>query len=167
MLQVQYREMHQLLDVAIGDCAPELLTQRAPGSTINSIGAIYAHTIFGEDGIVNGLIRGMKPVYYANGWAEQVGLAMPTGGLEPEWDIEFDLGTFRDYAADVHRTTQQWLGSASDDELARMVDAGFAPPMPAGTLLATLMLWHVATHQGEISALKGVSGAVGLDLTSH
>jgi hypothetical protein len=164
-LQMQYRESHKLLEAAVADCKPDMLSKRHPGSTINSIGAIYGHTVFGEDGIINGLIRGAKPVYYANGWAEQIGLEMPQGGLEPDWSPAIDLAAFSQYAKDVHTTTEAWLGSASDEELAKIVNAGFAPPMPASALLGTLMLWHVGTHQGEISALKGVDGLVGLDMS--
>jgi hypothetical protein len=167
MLQTQYREMHNLLEMAVGDCPPEVTANRLPGATINSIGAIYAHTIFGEDGIVNGLIKGQRPLYYAGGWADRIGIPMPQGGLEPGWRVTLDLATFRQYAKSVHQATEEWLGSASDDELARVVNPGFAPPMPAGVLMGTLMLWHVATHQGEISALKGVQGRVGLDMTAH
>ncbi len=167
MLHAQYREMHQLLEVAIGDCTSASLTKRLPGATINSIGPIYAHTIFSEDGLVNGLVRGRTPIYHAGGWAKQIGIPMPQGGLEPDWDVTLDLAAFRDYANEVYKDTEEWLGGASEEELARVVNPGFTPPMPAGTLMGTVMLWHVATHQGEISALKGAQGLVGLNLTSH
>jgi hypothetical protein len=37
--------------------------------------------------------------------------------------------------------------------------------MPVRSFVANLLAWHVATHQGEVSALKGVHGVNGLDLT--
>jgi hypothetical protein len=37
--------------------------------------------------------------------------------------------------------------------------------MPVRSFVADLLAWHVATHQGEISALKGVQGLEGLVLT--
>jgi hypothetical protein len=36
--------------------------------------------------------------------------------------------------------------------------------MPVRSLVTNILAWHVATHQGEISALKGVQGFNGLDL---
>jgi hypothetical protein len=162
MLRQQLQAMHNYLEAAIGDCTPGVLSTRLPGATINSPGAIYAHTIFGEDGILNGLARGTTPVYYAQGWAQKIGLEMPKGGLEPDWKVDFDLGLFREYAAAVYRASDEYLASASDAELDRVVDPGFIPPLPVSALVGNVLLWHAATHQGEISALKGVQGFDGL-----
>jgi hypothetical protein len=133
-----------------------------PGAKINSIGAIYAHSVFSEDGILNGAVRGTTPVYFAGGWADKVGLEMPQGSLEPDWNPQVDLGLFREYAAAVYQATDEYLAGASDDELTRAVDLKFVPPMPVSTLIANVLVWHTATHQGEISALKGVQGVNGL-----
>lgn len=157
--------LHGTLEAAVGDCADETIARKLPGSTINSIGAIYAHTVFGEDGLLNGLVRGQTPVYFAQGWAEKVGLEMPQGAMEPDWKVSLDLGLFRQYARKVYDATYQYLDTASDEDLDKIVDAGFAPPMPARSFMANILAWHVATHQGEISALKGVQGLDGLVLT--
>lgn len=164
-LRHQMAEMHRVLEQAIGDCSPEVAAKKFPGATVNSIGAIYAHTVFSEDGLLNGLIRGQTPVYYTAGWAQKVGLDMPQGGLEPDWNPKLDLGTFREYATAVHKATDDYLASATDADMEKVVDAGFAPPMPVSTFIGNILLWHVATHQGEISALKGVQGLNGLDMT--
>jgi hypothetical protein len=142
-----------------------MLARKLPGSTINSVGAVYAHTIFSEDGILNGLIRGGAPVYFAGGWATKCGLEMPKGGMEPDWDVTLKLDVFRQYAAAVYRATDEYLAAASDAELDRVVDPGFAPPMPVRAMFANVLAWHAATHQGEISALKGVQGVNGLDFS--
>lgn len=164
-LQQQMQSMHGMLEQAIGDCPAETLARKLPGSTINSIGAIYAHTIFGEDGLLNGLVRGGTPVYFAGGWAPKVGLDMPQGGMEPDWAVTLDIDLFRQYAAAVYQTTDEYLATASDAELDRVIDPGFAPPMPVRSFVANILAWHAATHQGEISALKGVQGLNGLVLT--
>jgi hypothetical protein len=164
-LRQQMEALHGVLEAAVGDCPEEALPKKLPGASINSIGAIYAHTIFGEDGILNGLVRGGTPVYYARGWAQKIGIDMPAGTMEPDWAPSIDLGLFREYAADVYKETDAYLASVSSDELERVVDPGFAPPMPVRLLFANILAWHVATHQGEISALKGVQGLNGLDLT--
>jgi hypothetical protein len=161
-LREQMQALHGTLEAAIGDCSPDALTRKLPGSTINSIGAIYAHTIFGEDGLLNGLVRGAKPVYFADGWAPRIGVDMPQGGMEPDWTVKLDLGLFREYAAAVYAATDQYLATATDADLARVVDPGFAPPTPVLSFVANTLAWHVATHQGEISALKGVQGVNGL-----
>jgi hypothetical protein len=165
LLQQQVAEVHRLLESAIRDCPQEVLAKRLPGATITSIAAIYAHTVFGEDGLLNGLARGETPVYYKSGWAEKIGIAMPQGGLEPDWDVDMNLELFRQYAADVYRSTDEYLAGADDAEFARTIDPGFAPPMSVSTFVGNVLVWHVATHQGEISALKGIQGLNGLDMT--
>lgn len=165
LLRGQMESMHATLEAAIGDCPNAVLARKLPGSTITSIAAIYAHTVFGEDGLMNGLVRGATPVYYAGGWAQKIGLEMPQGGLEPDWDVKYDLGLFRSYAAAVYQSTDDYLASASDAEFDRIVDAGFAPPMPIKAFVGNILLWHIATHQGEISALKGAQGINGLVLS--
>lgn len=85
--------------------------------------------------------------------------------MEPDWDISLDMDVFRQYAAAVYAATDEYLANVSDAELEKVVDAGFAPPMPAGSFVANILAWHVATHQGEISALKGVQGLEGLVVT--
>jgi hypothetical protein len=42
-----------------------------PGAKINCIGAIDAHTVFSEDGILNGALRGVTPVDFTGGWADK------------------------------------------------------------------------------------------------
>jgi len=69
-LQQQMQALHGTLEAAILDCPADALTRKLPGSTINSIGAIDAHTVFSEDGLLNGLVRGGTPVYFAGGWEE-------------------------------------------------------------------------------------------------
>ena len=161
-LQQQMQSLHGTMDAAMSDCSAEVLAGKLAGSTINSVGAVYAHTIFSEDGLVNGLVRGGTPVYFAGGWAPKVGLEMPQGGMEPDWAVTLPLDIFRQYAAAVGKATSEYLSSATDAELERVVDPGFAPPMPVRTLFANVLAWHLASHQGEISALKGVQGVNGL-----
>jgi len=164
-LREQMQTLHSILEVAIGDCPQDKAANKLPGSAINSIGAIYAHTVFGEDGMVNGLMRGQKPVYFASGWADKIGLEMPQGSMEPDWNVSLDLDLFRAYASEVYKATYDYLDTATDADLEKIVDAGFAPPMPARSFVANILAWHIATHQGEISALKGVQGLDGLVFT--
>src|SRR3989304_8983407 len=116
-LQQQMQALHGTMEARIGDCPPDALTRKLPGATINSIGAIYAHTIFGEDGLLNGLVRGETPVYFAGGWAPKVGLEMPQGSMEPDWAVTPAIKLFCRYAAAVYEATDQDLATVSDAEL--------------------------------------------------
>ena len=161
-LREQMEAMHGTLEAAIGDCKPDTVARKLPGSTINSIGAIYAHTIFSEDGLLNFMVRGEAPVYMKDGWASKIAIDMPQGGMEPDWNIKMDLPLFREDAAAVYKATDHYLSSVTDDELERVVDLKFAPPMSIRSFFGNVLAWHAATHQGEVSALKGVQGVDGL-----
>jgi hypothetical protein len=71
LLRAQNAEMHRILEAAIGDCTSDMVGACLPGAKINSIGAIYAHTVFSEDGILNGALRGVTPVDFTGGWADK------------------------------------------------------------------------------------------------
>ena len=131
-LRQQMQALHGTLEAAIRDCPAEVLAKKFPGSTINSVGAIYAHTIFGEDGILNGLVRGGTPVYFAGGWAPKVGLDMPKGGMEPDWAVTLDLDLFRQYAAAVTRPpTSTCRRSATTNSIVSSI-RGLLRPCPCG-----------------------------------
>ena len=68
-------------------------------------------------------------------------------------------------AAAVYAATDDFLANASDADLDRIIDLGFAPPMSMWAFFANVLVWHAATHQGEVSALKGVQGLNGLDMS--
>ena len=161
-LRQQMQTFHGIMESAIGDCNEALMAHSFAGGKVNSIAAIYAHTVMSEDGLLNGLVRGGTPLYYRDGWAGKIALDMPRGSMEPNWDVAYDPALFRQYAAAVYAETDTYLASVSDDELAKIVDAGFAPAMPVESFVANILAWHVATHQGEISALKGAQGVEGL-----
>ena len=161
----QMNALHGILEAAIADCPADALTKKLPNAKINTIGAIYAHTVFSEDGMLNGMIRGQAPVYIAGGWAEKIGVDMPRGTMEPDWTVDIDIDLFRQYAAKVYEATDKYLDTVTDEELGRIIEPGFTPPMPVLSFISTVLAWHVGTHQGEISALKGVQGLEGLVLT--
>jgi hypothetical protein len=129
----QMAEMHGYLELAIGDCPPEVLAKWLPGATINSVGTIYAHTVFAEDGLLNGLVMGETPVYHQGGWAQKIGIEMPAGGFEGDWDPSLDLALFRQYAAGVCRSMERLPGNGRRRRLGAhrgprlcSADAGFS-----------------------------------------
>jgi hypothetical protein len=167
VLADQANYAHRIMEMAVGDCPDEIWRAQLPNAKIVSASSVYAHTVFSEDGILNGMVRGTTPVYYADGWADKIGVKMPQGSIEDGWDPQYDLATFREYAQSVYKASSAYIESASDEELERMVDTGFAGVQPVRSIFGNILLWHAATHQGEISALKGVQGIHGLVMTSH
>ncbi|MCO5203333.1 MAG: DinB family protein [Chloroflexi bacterium] len=166
LLKAQYAQAHGIIQTAIGDCDPETLHHVGEGSTLGNIAAVYAHTVFAEDMVVNGMVRGQAPVYQAGGWAARVDVPMPQSPMQNiDWakGVTMDLASFNEYAKAVFAATDEFIAGASDADMDRMVMNPIAgKEEPVGVVLGTLGLWHLQSHQGEIAALKGVQGKKGL-----
>jgi hypothetical protein len=61
----------------------------------------------------------------------------------------------------MYAATDDFLATASDDALDAEVAAG-GGKMPLGRWVGAVGVWHVMSHQGEISAVKGAQGLKGL-----
>jgi hypothetical protein len=165
LLREQLERHHEVLEATIGDCTPETIGQRVDGATIDSIGTIYAHTIYSEDALVQGMIQGRPPLFHSQGWAERTGTDLPQNPVQGEhWQNvgPIDLERFRPYAQAVYAATAEYLDGAADEEMQRVVDTRFRGEMPVWAILSHIVAWHAANHTGEIAALKGVHGLRGL-----
>lgn len=154
---------HGTVDSMLADCGDKLNT-RLPNATINSIASIYAHMVFAEDGIINGVFQGKPLLYIAEGWEAKTGLPHPGGPRQTEdWasKVQMDLAKFQEYAKAVYAQTDAYLASLPDTEVARKVQ-GPIGETTLGWFLGTILATHFPGHAGEIAALKGVQGLKGL-----
>jgi uncharacterized damage-inducible protein DinB len=162
LLRAQYQQSNSILEQVIDDCDADTLRHEA-GGTIGTIGSIYAHTVFDQDGMFVG--AGREPSIWATGgWAEKTGLGEMSGRQTQEWAQtahDMDLPALREYAREVYAATDAYLEGLSDEDLAEEIET-FAGTQPRGQYLGTICLWHIANHQGEIAALKGAQGLKGL-----
>ena len=166
LLKAQFAQAHGIMQTAIGDCDAAPVHLLGEGSTLGNIAAVYAHTVFGEDMVVNGMVRGQAPVYHAGGWGAKVNVPMPQSPMQDiDWarGVTMDLASFNDYAKAVFAATDEFIAGASDADMDRMIMNPIAgKEEPVAMVLGTLGLWHLQSHQGEIAALKGVQGKKGL-----
>ncbi len=163
-LQQQLATGHAILEQTIGDCSQEALDKNLPNATIGSIGSVYAHTVFGEDGIANGRLQGKPRIYDSEGWAEKLSVKPPEGPMQtPEWrqGVRMELASFHEYAKSVYAATEAYVSGLADADLDRKIDTGFAGEQTIAWMVG-LLINHVDTHTGEIAALKGVQGLKGL-----
>ena len=155
---------HQrVLEGTMSDVDDELANRPTQGSA-NPIGASYAHTVLSEDAIVNGMLKGESPLS-AGGWAGRTGIdrEMPwTAADLGQWyhSVQVDLPALRQYARAVFAQSEEFIGSASDEILAREV-ADFGTPMPLATAFEIFVTGHCNSLAGEISAIKGTFGKKG------
>lgn len=164
VLREQLKQSHEILEQAVADLDADQLHRRV-GENIQPIAAIYAHTITGEDMLVNGQLRGQTPIFQSGGWAERLGFGPGDGMLTDDWSATVritDLAAARDYAAQVYAATDDYVASLTEADLDRVFDTGWMGETSVGSYLATIIVWHAVQHGGEICALKGCMGGKGL-----
>ncbi len=162
LLRAQFAWIHQLLAGTMSDCSQETADHRGEGWAISPISAIYAHIAITQDGIVHGLVQGRPTLLESDGWDGKLGLDAVGPRDASSWaDKRFDLATVRDYAAAVQAATDAFLSEAPDDLLEKAMETPMGEQR-AIDMLANVGVAHVASHWGEIAALRGVQGEKGL-----
>lgn len=165
VLRQQLAGYHDILEQTVGDCRQETLDRNLPGATITNVGSVYAHVVFSEDQLIQGMLQGRPPLYQSQGWASRLNVPMSASPeLNPDWarSVRMDLAPFREYAKAVYAATDAYVAGLSAADLERKVDTGFVGEQSVAFVLGNIAAWHVAEHGGEIAALKGVQGLKGL-----
>ena len=165
LLRQQLAGHHDILEQTIADCAQQTLDRNLANATITNIGSIYAHIIFSEDGIIQGMLQKKPLVHQSQGWASRLNVAMPSSPtFDPTWGraVRMHLPSFREYAKAVYAASDAYVSSLGPADLERKVDTGFVGEQTVGYVLGNIAIWHVAEHNGEIGALKGAQGLKGL-----
>lgn len=177
LLREQLRGARETLGGTTKDLSAETAQWIPPGSAL-PIGAAYAHAVLLMDGVVNGMVRGTRPLYAA-AFEGKTGVSEPhpgsadEGPRDPEemgrvfadWcrSLKVDLPALHGYAAAVFDEADGWLAGLSDADLERTVD--LAPfglgPSTVAFVLSAIVIGHVYCHAGEIAALKGTRGLKG------
>lgn len=153
----------------LGQVTADLTQEQAdwqPPGIANPIGAMYWHTISGADDIAYRWAQGEEPLRQREGWDDRV-LTVSVPEPEPGGDwlaymraIRVDLTALNDYAKAVAEALQGWLGSLTPEDLERAIETPIGEYTLA-KMLDIFVIWHINSHCGEISALKGCQGAKG------
>jgi hypothetical protein len=154
---------HGTCAAIMGDCG-DAVNKQVPNASITSIGSIYAHMVFAEDAIINGMLQGKPMMYQSDGWEAKTGSPFP--GMPPslgDWAKTFkmDYPKFQEYANAVFANTDSYLANLSDADLEKKVQTPIGE-QTIGWAVTTLLGTHAPQHAGEIAALKGVQGMKGL-----
>lgn len=156
--------VHDILEQTVADCNAETLSRSFPNATISNIGSIYAHSIFSEDAIVQGMFQGKSPIFHSEGWGSKLSVQMPANPeMNLEWGrgVKLELPSFREYAKAVYEATDNYIHHLSDSELERKLPTPLGE-QSLGWMVANVLVTHPVMHFGEIAALKGVQGLRGL-----
>src|SRR5436853_286696 len=75
LLRMQLENAHDTLEGTLGDISAED-AHREPGGRAFKPAANYAHVIFAEDNVVNGMLR-HEPPLHASSWTGRTGFSEP------------------------------------------------------------------------------------------
>jgi uncharacterized damage-inducible protein DinB len=149
-----------LVHTAVHDLTPEQLRwSPAPGA--NSIGWLVWHLTRVQDDHV-AEVAGREQVWTAEGFAQRFGLPFDDSATGYGFSAD-DVAAVRvgdpqlllDYAAAVHAQSEQFLQGLTDDDLDRVVDRRWDPPVTLGVRLVSVLSDDLQ-HIGQAAYLKGL-----------
>ena len=132
-----------------------------PSPTANSIAWLLWHSARVQD-VQMADIAGVEQVWTRDGWVERFGLDLPrddTGyGHSPEdvAKVHAPANLLAGYYHAVHKLTLEYVASIDADELARVVDTRWDPPVTASARLVSC-IDDCAQHLGQAAYVLGIA----------
>ena len=143
----------------VGGLDEDQLAHR-PAPDANSIAWLVWHVARGQDAQVAG-VAGTEQVWTREGWVERFGLDLDPADhgyghtSEQVGKVRASGELLADYLAAVHRATAAYLDMLSDDDLDRVVDDRWDPPVTLGVRLVSIAD-DDAQHVGQAAYLRGL-----------
>ncbi len=159
-LKKQLESMWHLQNAALESVTDEIVMQQ-PSGTVSPIGVIWLHMVNAQDNFT-GILAG-KTSLWRQGWSEKFDLAQaPNIGEDwtPYYETSLTVDLLRAYGDAVRKFTQVTLEGIEDKDLDDTVKM-FTDHDPKADVWV-LMIGHTLLHCGEIAALKGMFGEMGL-----
>ncbi|MFG1603866.1 DinB family protein [Actinoplanes sp. NPDC049265] len=157
-----FGRLPELVARAVEGLSPEQLRQ-APAEGANTIGWLVWHLTRVQDSHLTELIGGQE-VYVSGGWApmfSQPADSTDTGyGHSAEQVAALAPETSQallNYYAAVHERTLDYLREVSDDDLDRVVDKNWEPPVTLAVRLVSVYD-DDAQHAGQAAYARGLLG---------
>lgn len=132
-----------------------------PSPNANSIAWLLWHSARVQDVQVAD-VAGVEQVWTRDGWVERFGLELPgddTGyGHSPEdvAKVQAPAELLAGYYHAVHKLTLEYIASVTGDELARVVDTHWDPPVTASARLVSI-IDDCAQHLGQAAYVLGIA----------
>lgn len=163
LLADSFTRVHELVGELTGSCSEAVLRYR-PDPQAGTVGWLLWHLSRVQDDHVADL-AGVEQAWPA--WRGRFALpfeADATGyGQDPEevGQVQVDGRLLAGYHADVHALSLRYVGSLDTDELARVVDEAWDPPVTASARLVSV-LGDCLQHLGQASYVAGLAQRAGL-----
>ena len=107
-------------------------------------------------------VAGVEEVWTRDGWVDRFGLDLPrhdTGyghGPDEVAKVRAPADLLSGYYHAVHKFTLEYVAGVTADELARVVDTNWDPPVTASARLVSI-IDDCAQHLGQAAYLRGIA----------
>lgn len=132
-----------------------------PTPTANSIAWLIWHSARQHD-VQLADIAGTEQVWLRDGWVDRFGLDLPREsmgyGHSPDevGRVRASADLLAGYAHAVHKVTLEYIASVTAEELSRVVDDNWDPPVTAGVRLISIVD-DSAQHLGQAGYISGIA----------
>ncbi len=144
------------------DGLTEALAYYRPTPEANTIAWLIWHSARIQDAQLCD-IAGIEQVWFRDGWVDRFALDLPRDahgyGHTPEEvaKVRASSRLLGGYYHAVHKVSLEYIASISPDELARVVDKRWTPPVTASARLVSI-IDDAAQHLGQAAYLRGIAG---------
>ena len=163
LLQYAYAQVGEHLRDAVDGLSPEQLAQR-PGPDANPVGWLVWHALRVQDDHL-AEVAGTGQVWIAQGFAGR--FALPVDDAATGYGMSSaevaavrvpSAGLLVEYLDAVLARSREFLGGLSDDDLDRVVDERWDPPVTLGVRLVSVLSDDLQ-HAGQAAYVRGLLGA--------
>jgi hypothetical protein len=132
-----------------------------PTAEANSISWLIWHSARQHD-VQLSAIAETDQVWLRDGWADRFGLDLPRDAMgyghssEEVGKVRASADLLAGYYHGVHKATLEYLTTVTPDELDRIVDERWDPPVTAGVRLVSI-IDDSAQHLGQAAYIRGIA----------
>ncbi|OBH71603.1 hypothetical protein A5684_20820 [Mycobacterium intracellulare] len=139
----------------------EAVSSYRPTPDANSIAWLLWHSARVQD-IQLADVAGVEQVWLRDGWVDRFGLDLPKGDMgyghssDDVAKVKAPADLLSGYYHAVHELTLEYLGGITAEELARVVDTNWDPPVTASARLVSI-IDDCAQHLGQAAYVRGIA----------
>jgi len=148
----------------VEDLTDELTDEIAffrPTATANSIAWLIWHSARQQDMQIAD-IAGTEQVWFREGWVDRFNLDLPRDSMgyghtpDEVGRVRASADLLAGYYHGVHKATLEYIASVTTEELGRIVDTRWNPPVTASVRLVSI-IDDAAQHLGQAAYIRGIA----------
>ncbi|MEN0136569.1 MAG: DinB family protein [Rhodococcus sp. (in: high G+C Gram-positive bacteria)] len=159
LLTDAFDRIQETVHSVLGDLPADALTFRVDAEA-NTIAWLVWHLTRVQDDHVAG-VAGTEQVWTSGGWVERFGLPFPVAAIgyghsaDEVARVQSGADLLREYHDAVHDRTVDYVQSIGADDLDRVVDENWDPPVTLGVRLISVVSDDLQ-HAGQAAYVRGI-----------